>query len=556
LVLCPHGLRFFLKVCLMLTDIFQINAVDLNLLVDVYPVRKSNVFENGDIEILDLSVEYDVGPIFDYVESSGRVTFPDNFVHRAEDDPFDKILFKELSKVNLGRCVDFGSGTRRKHCVHQICVEHVEQRLTLSKCICGARIVPHMTNFDSEDVDTVLAINSLQNNTANYQLKFLNKIKMMGWKLLICVPNVLNDIECDPGDILFQLFPTIEFTQYEMCRFYRFVPSKLIPVRKGEILVMLDGRIYDEQSLHQRRDGSYRFVACIAFKNNQVFGAALGLGKLDFVAAGHLRYGETPIVGMKREWQEMISPIPNFILLGRVDSFNQKDITFIFLAETDQLKCIPSRGKIVRIDNNTPLRYSFVMGLNMLRSYRPWEFSLDSVVQTSLRKMQKFKGGGCRRKIRKVEMDEALRKTIGDIKVFQNPHLLNVSVLKKVAIGVNIIIDDSLSFNAVDRISVSYMGICVGLARLSSKLNGKLMYTVYTVVNDFQSVASQYRMIDVNSHPSPIDTIKRLYNISDEKASRYFTANNGIIPMFLDGEGRIDYDSHGLFATFRGEERE
>jgi len=552
----------------MLTDIFQINAVDLNLLVDVYPVRKSNVFENGDIEILDLSAEYDVGPIFDYVESSGRVTFPDEFVQKAEDDPFDKILFKELSKASLGRCVDFGSGTRRKHCVHQICVEHVEQRLTLSKCVCGARIVSSMTNFDCEAVDTVLAINSLQNNSARYQLKFLNKIKMMGWNLLICVPNFLNDIECDPGDILFQLFPTIEFTQYEMCRFYRFVPSELFPVSKSEVLVMSDGRIYDEQSLHQRRDGSYRFVACIAFKDNQVFGVASGPGKLDFVAAGHLRYGETPIAGMKREWQEeMISPTPNFALLGRVDSLNHKDITFIFLAETDRLKCIASRGRIVRVDNNTPLRYSFVMGLNMLRSYRPWEFSLDSVVQTSLRyskrdnrqlerKMQKSKGGGRKRKIRKVEMDEALRKTIGDIKVFQNPHMLNVSVLKKVAIGVNIIIDDSLSFNAVDRISVSYMGTCVGLARLSSKLNGKLMYIVYTVVNDFQSVASRYRMIDVNSHPSPIDTIKKLYNISDEKALRYFTANNGIIPMFLDGEGKIDYDSHGLFATFRGEERE
>jgi len=355
----------------------------------------------------------------------------------------------------------------------------------------------------------------------------------------------------------FQLFPTIEFTQYEMCRFYRFVPSDLIPVSKSEILVMSDGRIYDEQSLHQRRDGSYRFVACIAFKDNQVFGVASGPGKLDFVAAGHLRYGETPIVGMKREWQEeMISPIPNFVLLGRVDSLNHKDITFIFLAETDRLKCIVSRGRIVRIDNNTPLRYSFIMGLNMLRSYRPWEFSLDSVVQTSLRKTQKSKGGGRRRKIRKVEMDEALRKTIGDIKVFQNPQMLNVSVLKKVAIGVNIIIDDSLSFNAVDRISVSYMGICVGLARLSSKLNGKLIYTVYTVVNDFSSVASRYRMVDVTSHPSPIDTIKRLYNISDEKALRYFTANNGIVPMFLDGEGKTDYDSHGLFATFRGEERE
>jgi len=251
-----------------------------------------------------------------------------------------------------------------------------------------------------------------------------------------------------------------------------------------------------------------------------------------------------------------MSPIPQFVLLGRVDSLNHKDITFIFLAETDRLKCIVSRGRIVRIDNNTPLRYSFIMGLNMLRSYRPWEFSLDSVVQTSLRQSQKSKGGGRKRKIRKVEMDEALRKTIGDIKIFQNPHMLNVSVLKKVAIGVNVIIDDSLSFNAVDRISVSYMGTCVGLARLSSKVNVKLIYTVYNVVNDFQNIAARYRMIDVNSHPSPIDTIKRLYNISDEKALRYFNANNGIVPMFLNGEGKIDYDSHGLFATFRGEERE
>jgi len=440
--------------------------------------------------------------------------------------------------------VDFGSGERRRHCEHQTVVEHVDHKFTSSKCLCGSRIVTFMSNFKSEDVDTFLAINSFQNNSVSFQNACLNKIKRFGWGFLIAIPVKLNRNENDPGDTIFQLWPTVEMVQYDSCRFYRFDFEKGV-VRNGiEVLVSPCGDPVD-----QRRDGSFRYVACVGYSGNSVYGVSKDSGPLDFLAAGHIRYGESLIRAMSREWrEEMVSPVPKFRLLGRVDSLNNKDITFVFIAEIADPVCIKSRGRVIKLVNSSWLRYSFAMSSEMWRFLSKWNFNIDSVLRFSLRGKMKDVNYGKKRKL--VDKEVGIRNAIDQIKVFKNGGWLQVNVLRKIDVLDSLIYLEEVDCpHRFDQVCALFMGVPMAMARYQTTTGGRLIYKVFEILGCHDIVVARFRIVDLTKYENPHLVVMQLYNVDRQKADRMIRANFGQIPLFLGPDGAsTDWSSMGRFS--------
>jgi len=294
-----------------------------------------------------------------------------------------------------------------------------------------------------------------------------------------------------------------------------------------------------------RRNGSYRYVACVVANGNSIFAVRTDQGPLDFVAAGHIRYGEKPLVAMRREWsEEVMTPIPDFKLLGRVDSLNNRDITFVYFAEVGSVKCVPSRGSVVPINLNSVLRYSFNVALKIIAPMRPWNFNCDIVTRNyynyNNRKLKSKKKGI-------VELNETIKNKIGEIKVYRNSTWHRVSVLSRIQQGSRITIDKNSSLKAVDTLLVLYMSQPLGFAKLVQVLDTKLVYRVFELIVPYQRVVQRYFMYDVNSRPNPIKSICQLYNVGIVMAEKIMKANKGIVPVFNYEDGHLDLESNGNF---------
>jgi len=548
-----------------LSDSFEIGSINCAELEKEYDFRGHGCIREEVLEsYVDNMDECDLH-CYDYSESTGVVVYPEVFKSSDTDADFDFDLGTELALAKLGRCVDFGCGIRRKHCYYQKCVEHVEVKRTLARCSCGVNIVPRMTDFSAGEVDTFIAINSLQNNPLDFQEKMLGKIKTRGWNFLISVPVKLGFKEYDTGEIIFQLFPEVVVTQYKTVRFYRYSRPTVEYFGDKEIVVSSNGSFTE-----QRRNGSYRFAACVVIYKNDIYGVDIDKGPFDFPAAGHLRYGETVLAGMKREWQEeMISPLPKFQLLGRVDSLNNKDLTFIFLAEVDSPVCIPSRGRIVKLNLNCRLRHQFQMALEILKPLRKWSVDINILAKNHFRHRvrQKFysqvssnvppqidKKGKRKRRgdkcvLSKVDENEAIKNALGEIKVYNNVTWVRVSVLNYVQLGTTIMVDLMPITKPVDTILVQFLGNPLGFAKLIAVGETRLTYRVFEVFQLYQNHIKKYVMFDTNRYPDPVKVVMTFYNMSVEEATRVHFANKGIIPVFVDDSDLSDSPSNGVFLN-------
>jgi len=547
-----------------LSDNFEIGSINFSQLEKQYDFRGHGCVREEVLEsYADNMDECDLH-CYDYSESTGVVVYPECYKSSDADAGFDFDLGTELTQAKLGRCVDFGCGIRRKHCYYQKCVEHVEVKRTLALCSCGSNIVPRMSDFQSSEIDTFIAINSLQNNPLDFQEKMLGKIKSRGWGFLISVPVKLGFKEYDTGEIIFQLFPEVVVTQYKTVRFYRYVRPTVEYVGENEIVVTAAGNFSE-----QRRNGSYRFVACVVVFENEIYGVDIDKGPLDFPAAGHLRYGETVMAGMRREWlEEMISPLPEFQLLGRVDSLNNKDLTFIFLTEVDSPVCIPSRGRIVKLNLNYRLRHQFQMALEIMKPLRKWSVDISTLAKNHFRHRvrQKFYSGvdcgqsptpikkgkrrrGDKTKLSKVEENEAIKNALGEIKVYSNVSWFRVSVLNYVEIGYNIMVDLMPNSKPVETILVQFLGNPLGFAKLVHVGDDKLTYRVFEVFQLPNSTVKKYVMFNTNTYPNPIKVVMLLYNMGLDEATRVHTANKGVIPVFVDDDDKIESSSNGVFLN-------
>jgi len=544
--LCPHGF-FFMRTFL------KINHIDLDKLTEKYPVYRSDFDENGELLAIDDASDVISEPAFDYTESSGVVVYPDCYgIGDLDNQDFDTSLEAELSLWELGRCIDFGSGEKRLHCNCLNVVEHVEQKFTVSKCVCGARIVPYFRYFKSEEIDTFVAINSVQNNSVKYLSYLFSYIQKMMWGFIVSVPKVLHHNENDPGDIIFQLFPTVEIVDYSSCRFYKFRKKSDVQSTGKEILVNVGGDPIDE-----RRDGSFRFVACLGINGNDIYGVKADSGPLDFVAAGHLRYGEKVLDGMRREWiEEMITPSPKFHFLGRVDSMHNKDITFVFLAELQQPKCIPSRGIVVALVSTSLLRYSFQYSLYMLKNLREWTVNVDTLAKVNFRNALKAKSGvksnkkRMRPKVSRVQLEQDVSKKMAEIKVYRNGNWVQVSVLRNVVnTGVKVIVNRNMTNFVSDTLQVLYMGLPIAMAKFEEGVDDKLIYVVTNVMVGYSTLASAYRTVNAYSYVNPIKLVQDLYAVDAPKADRMLRACGGKIPIFEKSNGSMDWESHGVFRA-------
>jgi len=294
-----------------------------------------------------------------------------------------------------------------------------------------------------------------------------------------------------------------------------------------------------------RRNGSYRYVACIVAYENSIFAVKTDSGPLDFVAAGHIRYGEKPLAAMRREWsEEVITVVPEFKLLGRVDSLNNRDITFVYFAEVNSVKCVPSRGVVVPIGINSVLRYSFNVALKIIAPLRPWNFNCDIVTKNYYNFNNKRRKG---KKQGIVELNETINNKIGEIKVYRNSTWHRVSVLSRIQQGSKITIDKNSSLKAVDTLLVLFMGQPLGFAKLVQVLNTKLVYRVFELIVPYQRVVQRYFMYDVSVRPNPTKIIAKLYNVGPKMAENIMRANKGIIPIFNYEDGALDLESNGNF---------
>jgi len=339
--------------------------------------------------ITDIEVsQIDLGEVDQVVETStfcfGTTVDPpfhDLFVveskdHYTSQSSVDLIMSYVDTLGDLGPVVDFGAGYKRPYCTKLNVIEHVEWQSGRTKCFCGCEVTPYATPFYfHKQLKTFLAINSLQNNSYSFIQRILAQIVVYELDFVIVQPMNLKADEFDCSHLICSMFAGVEvallpggsMTVYSYIRARVHKRIEDAKAREVETCVTMEGLpiLRDEKGPKQSV-----LVFALTDANDLLVVEADNGGPVDFIAAGHVTYGETPMEAARREWQEeMLTPVPVLEHYGMVKPPISVAKAYVFVCNLNLAQCHPSRGKVRILRADDFCRHDFYPSIRALNRY-------------------------------------------------------------------------------------------------------------------------------------------------------------------------------------------
>jgi ADP-ribose pyrophosphatase YjhB (NUDIX family) len=314
-----------------------------------------------------ITAHWDTGIVLDddHVQEDVLVMYPSGHIEniRTVKNHMEDTL-RQLSIIadgvgGFGRVLDFGSGVKRPYCREFNITSHVDHHQKNGECDCGAK---NRTVLDDviPEYDTMLCINSMQNNSSADQSKMFSKVAEIGRRLVIVQPKELNHDETDVRVEFIKHFPVGLVFNYQYGLIFVHDPqsekghldsvaeiTEEMNISKYGVLSTREGNNLRSVVL-MASDGRTPLVVC--HKDNRA---------VDFLVAGHIKYGETPEQALKREMkEEMIDQIAEWRFVGVVEP--QADEWQVFVYHTNNIlresgsyvRPERSRGYVVRLENS------------------------------------------------------------------------------------------------------------------------------------------------------------------------------------------------------------
>jgi len=279
-----------------------------------------------------------------------------------------------LTLGDLGPVVDFGSGFRRKYCDSINVVEHVEWRSSRMKCTCGCGIVPYATPFYAHKVlKTFLAINSLQNNSYSFIQRMLAQVLMYNLDFVIIQP-VLNDDEFDCSHLILSMFAGVKVQQLDMGQTAYIYQKTIVQIemavaglKESETCVGIDGSPVARDSTETKQS---ILIIALTSQHELLVVDSGDNGPVDFLVAGHVTFGETPLETAVREWkEEMVTGVPVLHYYGMLRPPVSIGFAYVFVARLDQAVCSLDRGKVRILKSNDRCRNDFYPAIRAIDRY-------------------------------------------------------------------------------------------------------------------------------------------------------------------------------------------
>jgi 8-oxo-dGTP pyrophosphatase MutT (NUDIX family) len=510
-----------------------------------------------------------------------------------ENETVDEALRVHFLNYELGRVVDFGSGTRRHHCDYLNVIEHVEWKLQPEKCKCGCGIVPYLTPFYHHDrIQTFVAINSIQNNSEVYQNRLFSQLIFYQMDFMIVVPKKLHSDEFDPSHLLLTMFPAVQTGDVEGHRamkyfYYQFgnyakVLTSIVDYPKVEVNITPRG-----DPTFSREPGFTQSVLVFAIDENldlQV--VSKDDGPVDFIVAGHIQYGERPLETAEREWrEEMVSPVPKLLYYGRVDPPLGRSQAYVFCTQvvSTNLVCDPERGRVRVLRSDDFVRDDMLPSLFALKSFFKFpKLDIDALRNINYRKRAKgvvikemFRKPGeesgskkplRRPKTRKKGVKQAnwhndpvvakemrarveayvrMKKT--QISVLMSPSRVDIDIAAPIAVGscINVRHDFPILPDYVNLVSG---GRQVGTARLYDRNSREAtIYVVKSCVESFPEMSTQKCNVVHHNHLAVTDNELGVYllmlhlRVNREEAHIMLRVNKALVHFISDNsDGNFD----------------
>lgn len=257
------------------------------------------------------------------MEKESYVMYPKGNVEKFSNrgnhmgDTLAQLQVLEEGSGGFGRVLDFGSGVRRRYCDRFNMVSHVDLHQRNGKCECGAE---NRTFFDCmvADYDTFLAVNSMQNNSERDQRKMFGDLKLGMKRVVIVQPKKLNSDEWDVRAAFLETFAygTVSEYLYGTVFFYDPVWEDTKPREIAGNVDEVDVNRFGEP--RGRKEENLRSVVLMGVEDRHPIVVRHADGRaVDFLVAGHIKYGETPMQALLREAsEEMIDPIEGIEFVG------------------------------------------------------------------------------------------------------------------------------------------------------------------------------------------------------------------------------------------------
>jgi len=474
---------------------------------------------------------------------------------------FENCLRSLVEKLQLRKVIDFGSGFSKRMCSITSVVEHVEFKKYRTMCSCGCGIVPFITPFHKHmDAEAVVCINSIQNDHVMWQRLFLQQVKMYKKSLLVVVPVRLGKDEYDPMHVIMTEFPNVEegfLTPAFSHKYYYFnsnakdidskeevnISSSGLPVVRVSRRGKIENRIVKSQQISgPEKHVKLRSSVLIAVKDGKVQVVAnKDQGCVDFLAAGHVKWGELPAQAMRREWrEEMISDPPSFTYIGRVDATVGYAQAYVYSAVVGAMQCIPSRGRVRDLKPDDIIRNDMIPALLMMKHQSLQH--VDVVVNYNLMRQVHQSGAGLS-KAEKVRIARGRRTVFEMVKTSDRIQVIvqdNVSVGDMITVPTNrwqtqVLSSFALMSEGREIGSAAYVGGQKGKVFLKvtelKDISGHFQPKLFTVEQDF---------ISVQENRTGIAYVQSMLNCSRDEALRLIRLSHLLPKWGLGSDTRRD----------------
>jgi len=440
----------------------------------------------------------------------------ENKYHYTSQSVVDVVMAYVATLGDLGKVVDFGAGYKRPYCTKLNVIEHVEWTSKREKCICGCEVTPFCTPFYMhKDLNTFLAINSLQNNSYSFVQRLLAQVKSYDLDFVIVQPLNLNKDEFDVSHVICSLFAGVEMAILpgESMQVFSYISSRVRANRELASKVEIETCV-SSSGLPISRDekGCKQSVLIFALTddNDLLIVESNNGGPVDFIAAGHVTYGETPLESAKREWrEEMITPTPFLEYYGMIRPPISVALAYVFVCRLQHAICHSDRGRVRILKSDDFCRHDFYPAVRALNRYFSFSerFDLDNlcskhynfVVKNDYKKRMidkyandpkflKFHDGGANLRLwaeiykkYKTEFHQHCRVAEQDLK---NKFRLDMRTTNQAArifspvVPGSIVVMNSDNLTPCPIVSLEYEGRQVGYCAYMKVISGKRIYRV------------------------------------------------------------------------------
>jgi len=462
---------------------------------------------------------------------------------------FDDTLRVLIERLRITNVIDFGSGMAKRMCSITKVIEHVEFKKYRTMCTCGCGIVPFITPFHKHmDAEAVVCINSLQNDHVMWQRLFLQQVKFYAKILLVVVPVKLGADEYDPMHVIMAEFPNVQEGYLSAAcahKYYYYNPNSVVAQVDGEINVSAGG----QPTVREIKKGKYcnkilqsysnlgiekhvklRSSVLIAMKNGKVQVVAKDGGCVDFLAAGHVKWGELPKSAMQREWrEEVISPPPKFIYVGRIDATVGYAQAYVYTAQVGEIKCEPSRGRVRDLRLTDIIRNDMIPALLMMKQFGLKD--VDVVVNFNL--MRHVHQGGLQLSLAEKTKIVRGRRTVYEM--IKTVDRIQVILQDQVSVGDMITVPSNRWQTQVSKtFKLMAGGREIGVANYAGGQKGKIFLKVDRVFdvsqqNQFKMFSVERDFVFVQENFTGIKYVQSVLGCSSDEALKLIRASS-ILP--------------------------